>query len=251
MGRDGLPEDDRALTSKTTFLSYREIGQYLSPYSEDCDRREYYQNHVRTLFEATCPLFSRSSNWQKSLQADSKATQYSTRYKVGSPVQDVGMQMYEIQEILVTVDLANDDIELRPIQLALLMKSKNLQSKSVSDVKRLGEPTESRLNANERLVPDVDDDGSIHGVYMMLNTFSTERPPLDLIDDEEEIKRHPSLQDDPKKAQWLISKRHQKAFVTHIEGWFDTYVGRFEDGESFKLEQQDKFPLFVESNSTD
>lgn len=48
-----------------------------------------------------------------------------------------------------------------------------------------------RLHANDRLIPDVDDDGNITDVYMMMNTFTTEKPPLYLIEDTRLIEGHP------------------------------------------------------------
>lgn len=46
----------------------------------------------------------------------------------------------------------------------------------------------------------MNDDGEITGVFLMLNTFSTERAPLELVDNDEIIKNHPSLLNDKKKA---------------------------------------------------
>lgn len=86
------------------------------------------------------------------------------------------------------------------------IKSQNLQSKELSNYTRFHEHYENKLHANDRLVPDVGDDGSIDGVYLMMNTFCTERPPTTLTNSKEEIMNHPSLVNDPKKAKWLISK---------------------------------------------
>lgn len=68
------------------FISYKEVDQYISPYQEDCDAREYYCNHVKSLFEVHCPLFSRSSNWQSQITIDSEELKYSSRFKVGMPL---------------------------------------------------------------------------------------------------------------------------------------------------------------------
>lgn len=51
------------------------------------------------------------------------------------------------------------------------------------------------------------------------------------------IRSHETFKDDPddKRVKWFISKIGQTAFVTEIEGWFDTYKGYFEDGEKFTV----------------
>lgn len=40
-----------------------------------------------------------------------------------------------------------------------------------------------------------------------------------------------------KRANWWAAKSGQKAFITEVNGWFDTYKGVFEDGSKFEIDK--------------
>ena len=68
------------------------------------------------------------------------------------------------------------------IGLHYLIKSWAFQQKCISNMPKHADDPPSRLYANDRLLPEIADDGTIKGCYLMINTFCTEKPPMTLQD---------------------------------------------------------------------
>jgi len=73
---------------------------------KDQVHEETFQSFNEALKSRNCPLFARSSNWNKGIFTDNES-HISAKYIIGMPYNMTGIYFYEIREYIVTYDISN------------------------------------------------------------------------------------------------------------------------------------------------
>ena len=159
--------------------------------------------------------------------------------------------MYEIQEFLITINVdrsselddkgsmtdkyqhshhTNNLFTLDMIKLSYVIRSAQYQSKCISNKPKFEADQACTLYANDRIIPNIQDDGQINNSFMLINSFYTEKKPLKIKATKDSIVKNPYFIKHPKSGNFIYQKNDQRVLVTQAKGWFDELELNFEDG---------------------